>query len=440
MKHLSPWEEGLRNQLSNHRSVPPAKGWERLEASLKATQPLRKPFYRKSAFIATACSVAACLTIIVLLNPNDIARQSEISNPSTAHIKPSITPPAATTHATEQANAAKPNIDFTTKQCSQAHTAHPMAYNTQQHAIPTTICNHTGNTQETTNSREKETPLATANDTTTYSDIAPTYCRKSTPPAESTTKRTLLQATSTLDPAMNKKRKHAPLLTLHTGTTPSFHQREAGYYAKSNAYVSSGAGANNGQSESADMAMLMGKNINRDVQTHVSHRTPIQAGLSIFFPLTARWSLGTGITYTHLSSDIESGSNESFYHTEQHLHYIGVPLQISYTAFKSRPFNAYLTAGAQLEKCVKGSQSTAYHIDNAYKSNASHSKHLGNGLWQASFNLSTGLQANITKHIGLYFEPGVTYFVSDGSSLLTIRHEKPWQFTMQGGIRFTFGK
>lgn len=441
MKHLNPWEEGLRNQLSSHQSVPPVNGWERLEASL-ATKKItkQKPFYLKPSFIATACSVAACLTMVVLLNPSATNNELNIQNKKTAKTTLTQVKPIATLSSLTQGASVNSNTPCQIVVSQQQRTtSHRLNVNNNTHTNEKSAnsCSNTYTLQGNATQDKELTP--TQNSTTSLSK-SPSHQRYTTKSTNHCTTRTLPRAASTRTNHSAERQINIHQLALHTSATPSFHQHEAGYYAKANAYVSSEATLNNGKGQSADMAMLMGKNINRDVQTRVSHRTPFQAGLSLTIKLNKRWSLGTGITYTHLSSDIESGSDVSFYHTEQHLHYVGIPLQANYTAFKSRPFNAYLTAGAQLEKCIKGSQNTSFHIDNAYKSNASHNKHLGNGLWQASVNIAAGLQANLTKSIGLYFEPGITYFIPDGSSLLTIRHEKPWQFTMQGGLRFTFGK
>ena len=59
--------------------------------------------------------------------------------------------------------------------------------------------------------------------------------------------------------------------------------------------------------------------------------------------------------------------------------------------------------------------------------------------FQWSINASAGLQYNITPSIGLYAEPGVSYYIKDGTSLKTIYKDKPFNFNLNLGLRFTFG-
>ena len=55
---------------------------------------------------------------------------------------------------------------------------------------------------------------------------------------------------------------------------------------------------------------------------------------------------------------------------------------------------------------------------------------------QWSVNAGMGLQFNITPHIGIYAQPGVTYYFDNGTK--TIRAEHPWNVTMPIGIKLTW--
>ena len=59
--------------------------------------------------------------------------------------------------------------------------------------------------------------------------------------------------------------------------------------------------------------------------------------------------------------------------------------------------------------------------------------------FQWSVNASVGLQYNISPSIGLYAEPGVSYYFNDGTSIKTIYKDKPCNFNLNLGLRFTFG-
>lgn len=51
---------------------------------------------------------------------------------------------------------------------------------------------------------------------------------------------------------------------------------------------------------------------------------------------------------------------------------------------------------------------------------------------------AVGAQYNISNRVGIYVEPGVSYFFDDGSPIETIRKENPTNFTLQAGIRLTY--
>ena len=56
---------------------------------------------------------------------------------------------------------------------------------------------------------------------------------------------------------------------------------------------------------------------------------------------------------------------------------------------------------------------------------------------QWSVNASAGIQLNIVENLGLYAEPGVSYYFDDGSPLQTIYKEKPFNFNLTFGLRYT---
>ena len=57
---------------------------------------------------------------------------------------------------------------------------------------------------------------------------------------------------------------------------------------------------------------------------------------------------------------------------------------------------------------------------------------------QLSVMGAVGAQYNVSNRVGIYVEPGVSYFFDDGSAIETIRKESPTNFTLQAGIRLTY--
>lgn len=86
-------------------------------------------------------------------------------------------------------------------------------------------------------------------------------------------------------------------------------------------------------------------------------------------------------------------------------------------------FTLYVTGGGMVEKCVYGKLGSEKETVKPL---------------QFSVSGGAGIQVNATKRVGVYFEPGVSYFFDDGSSIQTIRKENPFNFNMQAGIRLTY--
>lgn len=178
-------------------------------------------------------------------------------------------------------------------------------------------------------------------------------------------------------------------------------------------------------------------NEGKEVETDIKYRLPIRAGLSFAYKLNERFSLGSGVTYTNLRSDMREGSNSHYFTGEQTLHYVGIPLNMRYNIVSWKGLELYVSSGLLAEKCVSGKLKKEYILNNRVEKEET--QNLNEKPLQWSVNASAGLQYNITSSIGLYAEPGVSYYFKDGSSLKTIYKDKPFNFNFNLGVRFTFG-
>lgn len=151
------------------------------------------------------------------------------------------------------------------------------------------------------------------------------------------------------------------------------------------------------------------------------HRQPVSVGLSVRKNLPKGFSIETGLTYTYLSSDILfEGEIEE---VSQKLHYMGIPIRANWNFFDSKLFTLYVSGGGAMEKCVYGKLADKKET-----------------VKQLQFSIMTalGAQYNLSRHIGIYFEPGFSYYFDDGSDIETIRKENPSSFTLQAGLRFSY--
>ena len=165
-------------------------------------------------------------------------------------------------------------------------------------------------------------------------------------------------------------------------------------------------------------------NGNTQMHENVRHHQPIRFGISFRYRLNDRWNLESGLTYTHLSSDITKTYGTQDVNIEQNLSYIGIPINASYLLWGNRHFNFYLSAGMMVEKMVKGSRKSQ-GITNSVSIHP----------LQLSINGAAGAEFRLNKLFSIYAEPGLGYFFDNGSSIPTIYQDKPLNFNLSVGFR-----
>lgn len=183
---------------------------------------------------------------------------------------------------------------------------------------------------------------------------------------------------------------------------------------------------------------VMAANKQNTVHTEAKHRQPVTMGASIKYNIDEKWSLTSGLTYTILSSQLRSGSDNHYYTSEQTLHNIGIPLSINYNLWKGRNISFYLSGGGMAEKNISGKLSTDYIVNGKFES--TEREHISIDQLQWSLNTSAGIEYNLFSKIGLYAEPGVVYYLKNGSGVETIYKEKPINFNLRVGLRFSLGE
>lgn len=179
-------------------------------------------------------------------------------------------------------------------------------------------------------------------------------------------------------------------------------------------------------------------NQGKSVKTEYKHRLPVRVGLNVAYRLTDRLSVETGVSYTRLSSDMKDGTKDNYSSSSQKLDYIGVPLNVKYRAFGYRRLSVYASAGLLTEKCVSGKTTHEYVISGEKKKHEA--EDVAAKPWQLSVNAALGAQFDVLRNVGVYVEPGVSYYFDDRSPLSTIYKEKPLNFNLNLGVRYTIGK
>ena len=140
------------------------------------------------------------------------------------------------------------------------------------------------------------------------------------------------------------------------------------------------------------------------------HRLPVTLGLSVHYQLNACLALLTGVNYTYLYSEFSKPLYPNVYR-EQKLHYLGVPVGLSWLFWKTSGFSFYLSGSAMLQKC------------------------LNEKPWQWSVNASAGAEYAITPLLGIFLQPSLGYYFHDGTSFEHYYKEHPLAPSIEFGLR-----
>lgn len=168
-------------------------------------------------------------------------------------------------------------------------------------------------------------------------------------------------------------------------------------------------------------------------KTH--HRLPLTYSLSLRYQPTNRIGLESGLQYTRLNSLFQTGEGANRIDEKQRIDYLGVPLKVSYRIWSGKHVGIYTSAGVTLEIPVQSTVTTDYILNN--QPQLRESVHLDVPL-QWSTGVGIGVQYNITPSISIFAEPGVQYYIPDGSGFETYRTQHPFTITIPAGLRFTW--
>lgn len=173
-----------------------------------------------------------------------------------------------------------------------------------------------------------------------------------------------------------------------------------------------------------------------EVTERTRHHAPLVIGLSLNKSLTSRWSIETGLRYTFLRSDFLSESDLVNKETVRRIHYIGVPLKLSYRIFTYGGFSLYGQGGGALDIPVYSTNSIWEYSPKTDAISTDVLQIAAPLQWSVESGL--GFQYHFTPSFSIYAEPSLRYYFNPGSGIRTIRQERPFEFTIPIGLRVTW--
>ena len=446
------WKEDIHDRLGNFETDAPDGLWEAIHQRMAQTERAQAekrqtPFVLQPALRRTACAAAACLALVVgyqyfadggkeTVSGIKVVQGGVADIPTSRYMAKNAVAPAATVYAQTQNSPAvlQPNgrveqtadaIAQPTQNDESAQISTPQHLNTStsQHLNPSTPQHLNTSTSQPLNPSTSQHP-----NPSTSQPHTPSTSQPHTPSTS------LLAYT----PADNSRGRHEGAAARWTLSTSATTGMGASSVTNSTATYVEAVGPDNVIWADNPQLGIGIFNQGKSVKTEYKHRLPVRVGFNVAYRLTDRLSVESGVSYTRLSSDMKDGTKDNYSSGSQKLDYIGVPLNVKYRAFGYRRLSVYASAGLLTEKCVSGKTTHEYVISGEKKKHEA--EDVAAKPWQLSVNAALGAQFDVLRNVGVYVEPGVSYYFDDRSTLSTIYKEKPLNFNLNLGVRYTIGK
>ena len=430
------WKEDIHDRLGNFETDAPDGLWEAIHQRMAQTERAQAekrqtPFVLQPALRRTACAAAACLALVAgyqyfadggkeTASGVKVAQGGVADIPTSRYVAKNAVAPAATVYAQTQNSPAvlQPNgrVEQTADAIAQlTQNGESAQISTPQHLNTSTSQPHNPSTPQHLN------------------PSTPQHPNTSTPQPHNPST-SLLAYT----PADNSRGRHEGAAARWTLSTSATTGMGASSVTNSTATYVEAVGPDDVIWADNPQLGIGIFNQGKSVKTEYKHRLPVRVGLNVAYRLTDRLSVESGVSYTRLSSDMKDGTKDNYSSGSQKLDYIGVPLNVKYRAFGYRRLSVYASAGLLTEKCVSGKTTHEYVISGEKKKHET--EDVAAKPWQLSVNAALGAQLDVLRNVGVYVEPGVSYYFDDRSPLSTIYKEKPLNFNLNLGVRYTIGK
>ena len=207
-------------------------------------------------------------------------------------------------------------------------------------------------------------------------------------------------------------------------------------------YLQQNAHGNMSEAEKALMEIAINNtnNINNiknggKIVEHEYHDKPITFGLSMTKTINRKWNMETGLQYSQLKSEFILGEDDYYVQKRQKIHYLGIPLRLSYKWFGANRWTAYTSVGIIMNIPLSGKTDEQYVTGTVVP--YSDSWHF-TPQFQWTVGTGVGLQYNFANNWGVYLEPTFSWHIPNGSTTRTIWTEHPFTITVPFGIRFTW--
>ena len=171
------------------------------------------------------------------------------------------------------------------------------------------------------------------------------------------------------------------------------------------------------------------------IEEYEHHDKPITLGLAVNKNIGKHWSLETGLQYSYLKSYFTLGTGNYRVDKEQKLHYIGIPVKLSYQFMAYKRLSAYGSAGASIQIPLSG-KTYADYVIGGKSGYTTDWKTIPSIQWTVNTNI--GIQYQFAPKLTLFVEPTLNLYIPNGSEVKNTWTERPFTLTVPFGIRLSW--
>lgn len=167
----------------------------------------------------------------------------------------------------------------------------------------------------------------------------------------------------------------------------------------------------------------------------MDHRLPVSVGLNVRKYLTPRLGVETGLVYSYLRSQAQIEGAFGYQYTQK-VHYLGIPLSLTYSVLDRKRLDFYFIGGVMVEKAISATGQVDV-FNGATRVSSATNRLSANGVL-GSVHVGTGFGYNFIDRMGLYVEPSVNYYFRNDNQPITYRTANRWNINIRMGLRYNF--
>ncbi len=164
-----------------------------------------------------------------------------------------------------------------------------------------------------------------------------------------------------------------------------------------------------------------------------SYSLPLSFGVGVKYGITKWLGIGVGVNYTLLNKKVTGTYRDEHDWScstdmKNSQHYIGIPVDIYFSMFRTKRWDAYATVGGAVEKCILNKYTGTFEGESLLYTNKV------SGV-QTSVKLGLGVEFSPIDFLGIYIDPSLRYYF-DNKQPRSIRTAQPLAFGVEAGLRF----